>query len=70
MFTTRTDKQLTKQTNRQQLKQKQLTTTKGLITQVNMWMNLKPGKMDKVQTLRQDLTSSIVVCEGDEKMVW
>ena len=70
MFTTRTDKQLTKQTNRQQLKQKQLTTTKGLITQVNMWMNLKPGKMDKVQTLRQDLTSLIVVCEGDERMAW
>ena len=31
-------------------------------------MNLKPGKMDKVQTLRQDLTSLIVVCEGDERM--
>ena len=57
-------------TNKQTAIKTKAKTTKGLITQVNMWKNLKPGKMDKVQTLRQDLTSLIVVCEGDERMAW
>ena len=65
MFTTCTDQQLP---NKQTVIKTKATTTKGLVTQVNMRMNLKPGKMDKVQTLRQDLTSLIVVCEGDERM--